>query len=156
MALYLNGSKVIGSLVTDGDTGGGGMPSYDKLIDYALCSQPRTFIAVPLPSNYTDYTHLFLFVVQADTDHDYFDFIMPAIIDYYAKNGYLPENLGVVKAVADITSSSTYIAIPILSGSKLTINVYMESNINTTNVAGYNYNLAWQNLYLVAYGFNLS
>ena len=133
--------------------GGGGTASL--LLEKSQYSHVAAFDSISLPANYTDYTHLIMFITQATANQQLLETVMPSVIKYYEDTSTVPNQLIYVIATADITSSDQNIQIPILEGEKLVFGIWGQTKINNSRILGYNYGWSWQNMYLYAYGINL-
>lgn len=156
MALYVDGQKIYNSLVVDGEVGGETPSKLTKLINWTLFSHPSAFDSIPLPANYTDYTHLLIVCRQETGIPTWIEPMLEDAFDYYLDNSSIPDNVFLLIDTNNITASDQYIYIPFLNGAAFTFGTWGTTVINSSRILGTNYNWGWQNIYLVCYGVNIN
>ena len=133
----------------------GGGSSYDLILEQEQYSHVAAFDSIALPADYTDYTHLVMFLTQTSADKTLLEDVYPGLIDYYIANNTVPNQLMFVIPTADITPSDQNVQIPVLDGSKILFGIWGQTKINSSRILGYNYGWPWQIMYLYAYGINI-
>ena len=152
MAIYIDGVKTNNVLAY---SEGGGGTQFDILIDWALYSHISAFDSIPMPANYTDYDHLAFAVIQDNVDQDYMKFMLNAYLQNYVDTGFANNTLFIIDT-ADIAIAPTKpnYQLPLLLGSTIGKSTDGWTYINSAEITGYSYSWAWQNLYLICFGFN--
>lgn len=141
----------------------GGGNQLTKVIDWATYSHPSAFDTIPMPANYTDYTHLLLAIKNAGTDAEWFDYLMESAFKYYQDKGALPVGYGSVFLViptSSITATDQNVDVPILAPYTTWENAFAnytpgKTYINSTRILGNYYSGSWADYQLVAYGVNI-
>ena len=134
---------------------GGGGATVDKVIDWELYSHPSAFDSIPLPANYTDYDHLALMIIQSTSSQDFNEGMAIAEVEQFINTGVRGTQILIIDT-ADITPNNKDISIPMMSGDTFGMGTYTygATKINSSSITGYDYAWSWQNLYLLALGFN--
>lgn len=131
----------------------GGGTEFDVLIDWALYSHVAAFDSISMPAKYADYDHLAIAVIQDNVDQDYMKHMLNAYLQSYVDTGFNNGTLTIIDTT-DITSTPTQCGLSINSGSIIGKSADGWTNINSAEIIGYSYSWAWQNLYLICFGFN--
>lgn len=132
-----------------------GGTEFDVLIDWASYSHISAFDSIPMPANYTDYDHLAMAIIQDGVDKDYMKYMLNAYLQSYVDTGYDNGTLFFIDPsdIPPAPARSAY-QISLLQGSFIGRNNTSGTWINDTEILGYSYSWAWQQLWLICFGFN--
>lgn len=145
----------IGSLIFNKDSGGGGDTQFDVLIDWASYSHIAAYDSISMPANYKRYDHLAFAVIQDGVDKDYMKYMLNAYLQSYVDTGYSNDTLFIIDTVniAQAPSKPNY-QLPMLLGSTIGKSIDGWTCINSAEIICYHYDWAWQQLWLICFGFN--
>lgn len=145
----------IGSLIFNKDNGGGGGTQFDVLIDWISYSHIAAFDSIPMPANYKHYDHLAFAIIQDNVDQDYMKYMLNAYLQNYVDTGYSNGTLFIIDTanIEQAPSKPNY-QLPMLTGSTIGWSESGWTNINSAEIIGYSYSWAWQQLWLICFGFN--
>ena len=135
--------------------GGGGLVNYDVVIDWALYSHPSAFDTISLPSGWNNYEYLGFTIVNSKQNKDLTAFLLNAKLNYYLTHEDVVFQEILKVKTSELTSSDSWVYIPILNdGNNFYKQTQSQTKINNSRILGNSYPWSWQNLWLIAIGFN--
>ena len=133
----------------------GGEKQFDVLIDWMSYSHIAAYDSIAMPANYTDYDHLAFAVIQDNVDQDYMKYMLNAYLQSYVDTGFTNGTLFIIDTanIAQAPSKPNY-QLPLLLGSTIGKSIDGWTYINSAEIICYHYDWAWQQLWLICFGFN--